>query len=81
MYPKKGDKHKLQKIFLAFTPFNILFLEYFKKRGNFILEKYIDQLVDQYVRESKITPEELIQQIEEEYKKYVDSLPKQDGTN
>lgn len=79
--PEKRNRHKLQKIFLASTPFNLSFAEYFKKRGNFVLQNYIDSLVGQYIKESGVTPEELIQQIEDKYQEYVNSLSVDDGNN
>lgn len=82
MYPpEKGNRNKLQRIFLASTPFNLAIAEYFKKRDNFVLQNYIDSLVDQYIIESGVTPEELIQQIEEKYQEYITSLLLDDGVN
>lgn len=84
MYPNKNlNIHKLQKIFLAVTPFNMAFADYFSKRGDNTLTEYIDAVVEEYVLETGITPEDLIKQIREEYQAYLLTLVSEpeDGTN
>lgn len=75
MYPPGSEsqeyRNKLQKIFIATTPFNRVFADYFKKRGDLTMEKYIDSLLYEYLKNNVLTPEMLIQQIEEEYQKYL----------
>jgi len=81
MYPNKNlNIHMLQKIFLATTPFNMAFADYFSRRGDNTLTEYIDSVIDGYVLETGITPEDLIEQIREEYQTYLLTLP-EDGTN
>lgn len=77
------DKDKLQKIFLAATPFNMIFAEYFKVRGDTRLHKYINSLVVSYINENNITAETLIEQIENTYQAYLldSSEASEDGTN
>lgn len=80
MYPpEKGNRNRLQKIFIASTQFNLLFAEYFKKCGNNVLEDYINSLVAEYVKDSGITPEKLIEHIENKYQDYLNSLPADNG--
>jgi len=72
MYPQgRVNQDKLQKIFIASTPFNMLFMKYFKSKGDDSLEKYIDSLVEEYVKEHNITTGKLIQQIEDKYEEYL----------
>jgi len=74
-YPKSQqvvlNKDKLQKIFLASTPFNLLFAEYFKRKGDDSLEKYIFELVGTYLTETGYKPQDIIDQIEESYQAYL----------
>ena len=74
-YPKSQqvvlNKDKLQKIFLATTPFNLLFAEYFKRKGDDSLEKYIFKLVGTYLAETGYKPQDIIDQIEASYQAYL----------
>lgn len=65
------NKDKLQKIFLASTPFNIFFAEYFKRKGDAGLEKYIFSLVDDYIQETGLKSHDIIAQIEAAYEAYL----------
>lgn len=79
MYPPgDGNKNILQKIFIAATPFNLLFMEYYKKQGNHVLEEYMNNLIKKYVDETNVTPEQIIQKIEETYQEYLDYLKDND---
>lgn len=85
MYPPGSEsqeyRNKLQKIFIATTPFNTVFANYFKKQGDFTLERYIDSLMYDYFKDNVITSEMIIDQIEEEYKKYLLYLELENGGN
>jgi len=74
-YPKSQqvvlNKDKLQKIFLASSPFNLLFAEYFKRRGDDRLEKYIFKMVESYMAETGYKPQDIIDQIEASYQAYL----------
>jgi len=72
MYPPgSGNKDLLQKIFLSATPFNLLLMEYFKQQGNLVLENYMNNLIKEYLDETKITPEQIIEKIEYTYQEYL----------
>lgn len=73
MMTPEGTPDELQKLYIAYTPFNVMFREYFARRGNGELVEYFDRLMHTYVRKYQITPEKVIEQIEEKYKEYIDS--------
>lgn len=82
-YPKSQqvilNKDKLQKIFLASSPFNLLFAEYFKRKGDDRLEKYIFDLVEDYIEETGLKAHDIINQIEASYQAYLIETP-EDGS-
>lgn len=65
------NRDKLQKIFLASSPFNLLFAEYFKRKGDDRLEKYIFTLVEEYIEETGLKAHDIIGQIEAAYEAYL----------
>lgn len=65
------NKDKLQKIFLASSPFNLLFAEHFKRKGDDRLEKYIFALVEEYIQETGLKSHDIIAQIEAAYEAYL----------
>jgi hypothetical protein len=71
MMTPDGTPDELQKLYLAYTPFNVMLREYFGRRGNGELIEYFDRLLHTYVRKYNITPEKIIDQIEEQYKEYL----------
>jgi hypothetical protein len=71
LYPP-GDQDKLQKAFLACTPFNMLLAHYFSEiKKDETLINYLDNLAKDLVEETLIRPQLIIDQIEEEYEKYL----------
>jgi len=82
-YPKNQqvilNKDKLQKIFLASSPFNLLFAEHFKRKGDDRLEKYIFDLVEDYIEETGLKAHDIINQIEAAYQAYLIETP-EDGS-
>lgn len=85
MYPPGSGsqeyKNKLQKIFIASSPFNIIFANYLKSQGDLSLERYLNSLVIDYLKDNVLTPEMLIEQIEEEYEKYLLYLELENDSN
>lgn len=73
MMTPEGTPDELQKLYIAYTPFNVMFREYFARRGNGELVEYFDRLMHTYVRKYQITPEKVIEQIEKKYKEYLDN--------
>ena len=73
MMTPEGTPDELQKLYIAYTPFNVMFREYFARRGNGELVEYFDRLMHAYVRKYQITPEKVIEQIEKKYKEYLDN--------
>jgi len=82
-YPKSQqvilNKDKLQKIFLASSPFNLLFAEHFKRKGDDRLEKYIYDLVEDYIEETGLKSTDIIAQIEAAYQAHLIETP-EDGS-
>jgi hypothetical protein len=75
MMTPDGTPDELQKLYIAYTPFNVMLREHFARKGNGELVEYFDRLLNTYVRKYNITPEKIINQIEEEYKNYLDTKP------
>ena len=73
MMTPEGTPDELQKLYIAYTPFNVMFREYFARRGNGELVEYFDRLMHTYVRKYQITTEKVIEQIEKKYKEYLDN--------
>lgn len=71
MYPP-GDQDKVQKAFLACTPFNLLLSQYFVEiKKDYTLFNYLNDTARDLVEGTTITPQSIIDQIENEYKKYL----------
>lgn len=71
MYPP-ADPNKVQKAFLACTPFNILLAHYYViVKQDYKLMNYLNDVAADMLKETTITPQTIIDQIESEYEKYL----------
>lgn len=71
MYPP-GDQDKVQKAFFACTPFNIMLAQYFVEvKKDYALFNYLNDTAKNLLEETNITPQTIINQIEDQYQKYL----------
>jgi hypothetical protein len=58
-----NDLEKRNQIFTLLNPVNVYLAEYFFRKGNPILKEYLDNKLDDYVKTSEITAENILQEM------------------